>query len=254
MTASTVASAREALEAARHSTESVDLSWLAPEAERDSWTLADDSLRFVAALVAAVRPTTIVEFGSGVSTRVLAAACGELGEPGAVVALENDPEFARRTSRQLAGDACGSMASVVLTHLVVRRWYGRNVPVYDLPEGMFQDPAPQLILVDGPPLPLGGRAGSLLQAVHLGRPGTVVLLDDADRPSEQRALAMAEEVLRGHIEVMRLDGYAKGLAAVVVRCATHHSPMPSADNASKACRSVATGGNWPPRSEHLEER
>ena len=228
MSGVTPAAAKAALDAARDSLDFVDLSWLEPEAERDAWTLADDTLRFVSCVLGHLQPRRVLEFGSGVSTRVLAAGCARLDEPATVVALENDPVFERRTVDALGRDGRLGRARVELTHVVVRRWYGQNLPVYHLPETVADAPAPQLVLVDGPPLPLGGRAGSVLQAVHLAEAGTLVLLDDADRPSEQAALALAEKVFGPCIEVFVLDGFAKGLAAVVVHQAVDGTAMPPA--------------------------
>ena len=228
MSGVTPAAARAALDAARESLDFVDLSWLEPEGERDAWTLADDTLRFVTSVLGHLRPDRVLEFGSGVSTRVLAAGCARLDEPAIVVALENDPVFERRTTEALGRDGALGRTRVELTHLVVRRWYGQNLPVYDLPPTVREAPPPQLVLVDGPPLPLGGRAGSLLQAVHLAEAGTLVLLDDADRSSEQDALALAENVFGPCIEVFVLDGFAKGLAAVVVHRAVDGPAMPPA--------------------------
>lgn len=145
-----------------------------------------------------------------------------------MIALESDPAFERRTREQLSRDPDGGTARVDLTHLVPRRWYGRNVPVYDLPATVVDGPFPQLVLVDGPPLPLGGRQGSLLQAIHLGEPGTVVLLEDADRPSEQTAVALVKELFGDKIEVVHLAGFTKGLAAIVVRSEVGGSAMPPA--------------------------
>lgn len=228
MTGPAPAAARAALDAARDSLDPVDLSWLEPEAERDAWTLADDTLGFLTILLDRLRPERVLEFGSGLSTRVLAAGCERLGRPGAVTALENDPVFAERTVEGLRGDGRLGRARVELTPVVVRRWYGKNMPVYLLPDALLEAPAPQLVLVDGPPLPLGGRAGSLLQALHLAEAGTLVLLDDADRDSEQAALALAARTLGGCIEVDVLDGFAKGLAAVLVHEAVGGSAMPPA--------------------------
>ena len=228
MTGPASAAAKAALDAARDALDLVDLSWLEPEGERDAWTLADDTLRFVTCLTGHLRPRRVVEFGSGVSTRVLAAACARLDEPATVVALENDPVFERRTSEALGADGRLDRARVELTHVVVRRWYEQNLPVYDLPAAVTEAPPPQLVLVDGPPLPLGGRAGSLLQAVHLAEAGTLVLLDDAERPSEQAALTLAQKVLGPCIEVSVLDGFAKGLAAVLVHRAVDGPAMPPA--------------------------
>lgn len=208
----------------------VDLSWLEPEHERDSWTLADDTLRLIASVVELLRPRRVVEFGSGVSTRLLASGCARLDDPATLIALENDPAFERRTREQLARDPAGASVQLEVTHLVARRWFGRNMPVYDLPATVLHGPPPQLVLVDGPPLPLGGRHGSLLQAIHLGEPGTVVLLDDAERPSERAALALALELFEDQIEVRHLEGFAKGLAAIVVCRDVGGSAMPPAQS------------------------
>ena len=228
MSAPALSAARTALEAARDSLHLADLSWLEPEGERDAWTLADDTLRFLTCLLEHLRPRRVLEFGSGVSTRVLAAGGARPDGPASVTALENDPVFAARTVEALRGDGRLGRARVELTPVVVRRWYGRNLPVYHLPDSILEGPAPQLVLVDGPPLPLGGRAGSLLQAVHLAGAGTLVLLDDAQRDSEQAALALVGRLFPGSIEVELLDGFAKGLAAVVVREALDGTAMPPA--------------------------
>ena len=227
MSRTTPEMAREVLEAARRSVDPVDLSWLDPQDERDSWTLADDTLRFIASVVARLRPRRVVEFGSGVSTRLLASSCAGLAEPATVVALESDPVYERQTREQLSRDPVRGPVQLELTHLVSRRWYDRNLPVYDLPATVLDGPPAQLVIVDGPPLPLGGRHGSLLQAVHLGEAGTVVLLDDADRPSEQAALALADSVFGDQIEVVHLTGFVKGLAAIVVLAEVGGSAMPS---------------------------
>lgn len=225
MTPPRLAGARAALDTALGDAGAVDLSWLSPEDQRDAWTLGDDALRYVARLIALVRPRRVLEFGSGVSTRVMAAACAGLDEPATVVSLETDPVYERRTRLALAGDAT-DVARVELTHLVARRWYGRNLPVYDLPVSVLQGPAPELVLVDGPPLPLGGREGSLFQAIHLAGEGTLVVLDDADRTSEQTALARAEETFTAAVDVVRLTGFAKGLAVVVVHHPVGRPAMP----------------------------
>ena len=239
MTLSASETTKAALDAAQRSTDLIDLSWLNPQVERDSWTLADDTLRFIASVVGQLHPRRVLEFGSGVSTRLLAASCAGLGESATVVALESDPVFERRTREELARDPAHGPVHVELTHLVVRRWYERNLPVYNLPATVIDGPPPQLVLVDGPPLPLGGRHGSLLQAVHLAEPGTLVLLDDADRPSERAALTLAEQVFGTSIEVVRLTGFAKGLAAVIVGCEVDGSPMPDVAGSSSCHASPA---------------
>lgn len=219
--------AREAVQRACRSRQEADLSWLGASWRDNEWSLAEDTLSFISRLVAVLRPRRIVEFGSGVSTRALARAGGGLDPPAKVVALENDPLFRGRTRRSLDKDGSATTAEVRLTPVVVRRWFGNNVPVYHLDRPCLSAMgSPELVVVDGPPLPLGGREGSLLQAVHLGRVGTVVLLDDADRASEAKAMARALEVCGDAVEPVELDGFAKGLGALVLTRSLEGPAMP----------------------------
>lgn len=236
MSTAAAAVAREAVELAHRSGDEVDLSWLAPSWERNQWSLDDDTLRFLTCLVATLAPRRIVEFGSGSSTRVLARSGAGLDPPAEVLSLENDPLFRRRTMQSLAEDGSAKTTEVRLTPLVARRWFGNIVPVYHLTRPLVAEVGtPELVVVDGPPLPLGGREGSLLQAVHLGRPGTVVLLDDSRRASEEKALARVVEVCGDAVEIFELDDFAKGLAVLVVNetmGAPAMPPPPSTDGST----------------------
>jgi hypothetical protein len=73
------------------------------------------------------------------------------------------------------------------------------------------------VVIDGPPVVLGGREGTLYQAMDFARRGTVVLLDDADRTEERATLAHWQQSLGDAIEVRRLPGFAKGMVAILVR-------------------------------------
>lgn len=236
MTTRASAVAEEAVKLAYRSREEVDLSWLAPPSQRNQWSLDEDTLAFLSRLVATLGPRRIVEFGSGVSTRVLARSGAVLDPSANVVALENDPLFRRRTKRELAEDGLATFAEVRLTPVVVRRWFGNNVPVYHLTKPFLSaTPRPDIVVVDGPPLPLGGREGSLLQAVHLARAGTIVVVDDASRPSEAEALVRMGKVCGEGVRLLELDGFAKGLGVLVVHEAMGASampPPPSADGTS----------------------
>jgi hypothetical protein len=81
-----------------------------------------------------------------------------------------------------------------------------------------------MVIVDAPPATLGGREGALYQAISLSRPGTVILLDDANRDQERAALQRVEETLGEAIEILRPEGFRKGLAILIV-----HEPIASAD-------------------------
>ena len=72
-------------------------------------------------------------------------------------------------------------------------------------------------MIDGPPLSLGGREGTLYQMLDYCRPGTIVLLDDAGRKQEQQALQQWKLYLKDAIEVRQLPGFERGLAAIIIK-------------------------------------
>lgn len=63
---------------------------------------------------------------------------------------------------------------------------------------------------------LGGREGSLRQALGLAAVGTLVLLDDADRAAETATLAAVEHAYGTALQRIPTPGFARGLAAFVV--------------------------------------
>jgi hypothetical protein len=219
--------AAQALARALTQDRGLDLPDLAPADERDPWAMADDALTLLVRLVRLLSPSAIVEFGSGASTVVLAAAAAEQDPVPRVVALENDPLFERHTSALLERRGLRDRVDLRRVPLVARSWYGQQMPVYLLDDALARDVrGAELVLVDGPPQPLGGRAGSLLQALHLGRAGTVVLLDDADRPGETAALAHVHRSLGERVRQVDTEGFSKGLAALVLQEPLGPPPMP----------------------------
>jgi hypothetical protein len=104
--------------------------------------------------------------------------------------------------------------------------YGRYVPTYHLDDpidraGVLAPASADLILVDGPPLPLGGREGALYQALHAARQGAVIVLDDSRRDSERSLLTRLLSRFEGSLEATNLLGYEKGLATIVITEQVH---------------------------------
>src|SRR5262249_23859360 len=146
------------------------------------WALAPDALRLLASLVRHLRPRHVLEFGSGLSTQVLTWASQGLPDC-RIASIDHDPEFSEAAARQLS-EACPGADRVAfhVAHLVLRDCGGQLLPVYQLAPDVRGDHGPaDLILIDGPPEPLGGREGMLYQAMEHARPGSLVLLDDAGR-------------------------------------------------------------------------
>lgn len=206
-----VVRSREALFEALDAARDVDLSFLPHVPSDDGWASAPDLLRLLHALVHALQPRHVLEFGSGVSTAVLAHAAAERGDC-AVTSVDHDPRFVGAT-RELVGSA----VSLQLAPLVARVHAGQLGPSYLVDSSQFASSRPaDLVLVDGPPQVLGGRSTMLPAALDYAQCGSVVLFDDADRDGERDALASWERVLGAAVEVHRPAGFTRGLAAVIL--------------------------------------
>ena len=202
----------EALEAAQE----VDLSWLGRKLTDDGWEIAADTLRLLSALVERLRPRHVVEFGSGVSTVVLARAAVRAGGC-RVSSIDHDPRFVSASRQALEHGAGCELVELQLAPLVARSRAGILGPEYLIDPLLLASKHPaDLVLIDGPPDVLGGRSGMLYQALDHTQSGSIVLLDDAARSAELAALKSWDQRLGDAIHIQHLDGFAKGLAAVIV--------------------------------------
>ena len=203
-----VVGSRDALLEALDAAPSVDLSFLREVPADGGSASAPDLLRLLHALVSTLQPRHVLEFGSGVSTAVLAHAATELGNC-AVTSVDHDPQLVAATSELIGADG-----PVSLQHapLVARVHGGHLGPSYLVDSSLFASPRPaDLVLVDGPPEVLGGRATMLPVALDYAQCGSIVLFPDGDH-----ALGPWEQVLGAAVEVHRPAGFARGLAAVIL--------------------------------------
>src|SRR5262249_20178686 len=61
--------ARQTLQQALRDRDRADLSWINPPPEANGWTLTGDAIAFLDQLVRLTKPSHIIEFGAGLSTR-----------------------------------------------------------------------------------------------------------------------------------------------------------------------------------------
>lgn len=152
------------------------------------WAASPDVMLMLANEVLALRPTTVLECGSGASTVWLGLVVRELGLACRIVALEHDEVFAQATRRELERHGLEDVAEVRTAPLRAPTSLPRHTtPWYD--EDAVRDLQDiGLVFVDGPP----GTTGPLARfpAVPLLRnqlAGECVLfLDDAARDDERR--------------------------------------------------------------------
>lgn len=158
------------------------LGWTAADLPAtDGWAGSPELLAELARQVLRQKPAVVVEFGSGLSTLVIARALAMNGS-GRLVSFDHHAGFAEVTRRRLTG--LGLAADVRAVDLApADRWGypGEWYAAADLPAAI------DLLVIDGPPAWFNqGTRGAAGPAVfpHLA-PGGVVLLDDADRPGER---------------------------------------------------------------------
>ena len=153
---------------------------------RDDYEISPALARLLAGIVLKRRPGSVLEFGSGRSSLVIASALGVAGG-GRLTSVEHEPEFGRG-AWALAERVTGVDAHQVVSKLRVTLTPGG-------PFNGYADAAPDvsarapydLVLVDGPPGPLG-RDWTLFASIRHLRPGALVIVDDTARPGERRAI------------------------------------------------------------------
>lgn len=173
------------------------------------WSLGRGAAAELDRHLAELRLATVVEFGSGGSTLVLARHAARTGAR--LVVLEHSPEYARRTANALRIEGLHERVDLRLAPLVVGHELG---PRYDteLPESI------DFALVDGPPEGEGGRGQIIAQLVEQLAPYGEIWLDDAERVGEKRAI----EVWRGAGGVSLTHSWGGRSVAVMRR---NHPPF-----------------------------
>lgn len=173
------------------------------------------TLRLIASLASEIAPRHVIEFGCGPSTELLAQVGFDRGRM-AVTTFEHDPWAAREVLLHANPFAINyRWFSFCLCPLVVRRCGSVLAPVYD--DGMTTSTVPypaDLIVIQGPPRELGGRAGMLYQALKYARVGTVLLLLDVRAEEETLTVAWLDD-LRKHLLFVPLGLLGRHLAFVV---------------------------------------
>lgn len=219
------------------------------------WGMGADTLSFLSRLVAILRPRHIIEFGSGLSTEVLGRSAAALDKSCVLTSIDHDPEFGTVAASKLAGSGLSLPVRSQIAPLVARDCGGKMLPVYKVePSRMASSKPADLIVIDGPPVMLGGREGMLYQAMDFARPGTIVLLDDSNREQERTALERWIDLFGDAIEVLNLPCAFKGLAAVIVHRVIARSEIGARrleraretlhDQVPKGARLLVIGEDW----------
>jgi hypothetical protein len=119
-------------------------------ASAPKWAAAPDLVLATVKAVRQLRPSLVVECGSGWSTLWLALAARRFGLLNRVVALEHAAKYARQTQKLLDAHDASSFADVRLAPLEALELDGRSWPWYS--RAAWEDlTGCGVLLVDGPP-------------------------------------------------------------------------------------------------------
>jgi predicted O-methyltransferase YrrM len=141
-------------------------------------------------LVMSKEPEIVVEYGSGVSTLIIAYCLRQLGR-GKVISYDHEKKYAEKSQCYIDEHDLNDFAEVIHAPLVTTRvgennqqwlWYDLNKR--ELPESV------DIMIVDGPPRKIQklSRYPALASAITRLKPGSVILLDDSNREEEQEII------------------------------------------------------------------
>ena len=179
----------------------------------NSYSVSVEAARTLSNIVTQEKKANVLEFGAGVSSRVLAAALAENGG-GRLTSVEQNPEWCQDAWAHVQATP-GVDAELIVSgiHATVDR---RGVYyAYDQADAIRQRGPFDLVFIDAPWRGYG-RDGSLHAVRDALAPGCLIVLDDAQRVGEQRVLRRWLLAYPGLELVANDDAVGRGLAILSV--------------------------------------
>jgi predicted O-methyltransferase YrrM len=184
----------------------------------DRWAIGLPMAHLLEGLTDCVKPHSVLEFGAGRSSIILAAALQTSGRA-RLTSVDHDATFARALWAQVSG--CDLVdAHLITAPLALRLSKFGLLYEYTLDRSMLETRGPfDFVFIDGPPGKFG-RESTLLRAAPYLTNDCVVLLDDAARHTEQTCVRRWERAL-GCERVF--ESFTLGRGAVVLKIQTRRT-------------------------------
>lgn len=195
--------------------ETYDLSFLR-EKSFGGWSLDKDTCQFIGRVCERLRPRRVLEFGTGLSTLVLAneASKGNVGE---IWSVDHLSDFEGHPRNMLSAKKQAGFVNFCRFPLKLTYLGGKIFFFYSVPRDFFRKKGPlDLVIIDGPPYYYNSREAALYAVYpHLSSSG-LVILDDAKRKNREQAyLKNWKEYYRQNIDsTLFLDEFKSGLASI----------------------------------------
>lgn len=160
------------------------------------WSTGPDVLNLLERFIKSCRPSTLLEFGSGLSTVCLARYMAEIhgnADRTLVYSVEQDSEYLAQTEGLLAELSLGTKVQLIPAPLIMQKVSGLEARCYGIGRGhlvMLRSAQPDLVFIDGPAGEAGVRLCTLPMALGWLSPKAKFFLDDAFRAEELHAARM----------------------------------------------------------------
>lgn len=179
------------------------------------WAASPDFLRELYLHALAQKPQVVVECSSGTSTVVLAR-CMQMNGAGKVYSLENDPEYAEKTRRNLERHGLLEWATVLHAPLRMVELNKASYSWYAL-ESLPADLAIDMLVIDGPPGSTNRLARYPAGPLLFPRltEHAAVFMDDAAREDEKTILQLWQKEFPNFEQTSRFC--EKGCAVLIKR-------------------------------------
>jgi predicted O-methyltransferase YrrM len=177
----------------------------------DGWAVSLDTAQLLSGLIGRLAPKSVLEFGAGRSSLVLASALQGSGG-GRLTSIEHQPSYAEPSWRKMTQFPS---VDAVLVHagLGVRLSRHGLLHAYVGIDDALRSRGPfGFVFIDAPPGE-HGRDATLLAAAPFLSDGAIVVLDDASRPREQSAMRRWERAL-GIERVFESAAVGRGVAVL----------------------------------------
>lgn len=166
------------------------------------YSLRPDTALFIYRWILRNRPASVLEYGCGISTVIIALALLKISPRGSIsfVSLETDALWCGRTADALSEMGLSSVVTLKLAPLIEVPYNGHRCQGPAV-EGL-QDLEAEMLFIDAPPAQIG-RLGVLPALIHALACPSQIFMDDACRDAELRCIkAWTDSGL------IRLDGFA----------------------------------------------
>lgn len=161
------------------------------------WPVSPDFVKVLISLIHEIKPSLIVETGSGVST-IISGYCLESIGHGTISSLDHDEKFAEETRQNLIRHELNSIGTI--HHCPIGEvTVGEEIcPWYTLPSNLTNSPI-DLLVIDGPPANLGAMARYPALPLFFENLSehAVILMDDAAREGERKIIERWMNMYKG---------------------------------------------------------